>query len=270
MHRMTATRKSTLIGLLGGLMILAVTATVSHEHLATLFNLPGLLMVLGGTLAATLVSRPAGDVVRVLKSLRTLLHDHDVSIDDELNQLLNVAHWHRAGNITAAEQAVDQVGDPLLRTGAQLVIDREPLDDIVKVMQWRVAAVRSKEQGDAHILRTLATFAPAFGMLGTLFGLIQMLGNLGQAALPVIGQTMSFALITTLYGLVLANMVFKPLAIKMEQRIQHRVMVMNMIVEGIVLLYQRRHPMVIREALTTYVLQQQDAAPVAPSMLKAA
>jgi len=270
MKHITATRKSTLIGLLGGALILIIAAVVSHQQFGALFNLPGLLLVVGGTLMATLVSRPARDVLRVLKSLRTLMHDEDISAERETSQLLEVAQWHRAGNIAAAERAIERVGDPLLRTGAQLVVDREPIDDIVKVMQWRVAGERAREQGDAHILRSMATFAPAFGMLGTLFSLIHMLGNLGHADIGALGVTMSFALTTTLYGLIMANMVFKPLAIKMERRGHHRALLRNMLVEGIVLLHQRRHPAVIREALDSYRLQQQGGVYAPATLLRAA
>ena len=270
MKRISATNKSTLIGLVGGLSVLGIAAVFSHQHLGGLINLGGLVMVFGGTLAATVVSRPMRDVARVWRSLRTLMDDEEPEVDTEMAQLLEVAYWHRLGQVRAAEQAVDQVRSPFLRTGARLVIDREPVDDIVKVMQWRIAGVRAKEQGDAQILRTMAAFAPAFGMLGTLFGLIQILGNLGQVDLGQIGAAMSFALTTTLYGLVLANMVFKPLAIKMERRLQQRVMMMNVMLEGVVLLFQRRHPAIIKETLTAYLRQQQEAHPQAGPMLKAA
>ena len=259
MQRIIATRKSTLIGLLGGLVVFFLTALISHDHLGGLFNIPGLLMVVGGTLAATLVSRPVKDLVRVWRSLRDLLHDEDINVDSELEQLMEVAHWYRSGNVMQAEQALEHVDDSFLRNGAQLVIDREHIDDVIKVMQWRVAGVRNRAQGDAHIVRTMASFAPAFGMLGTLLGLVQILHNLGHAGLGQIGSSMSFALITTLYGIVLANMVLKPLAMKMEQRLQQRMVLMNVILEGIVLLYQRRHPAIIREALTAYMSQQQTA-----------
>ena len=134
MQRFIATRKSTLIGLLGGLAVLLLTALISHDHLGGLFNVAGLFMVVGGTLAATLVSRPVKDVVRVGRSLRGLLHDEDVSVDTELEQLLEVAHWYRSGNVGAAERTLERVSDPFLRNGAQLVIDREHLDDIIKVI----------------------------------------------------------------------------------------------------------------------------------------
>ena len=270
MERITGTRKSTLIGLVGCMVVLAVTALASHQNILNLINLPGLVMVLGGTLTATLVSRPVKDVLRVAKSIRTLVHDDEFNINAEMTHLLTIAYWYRAGNLPAAEQALEQVANPLLRTGAQLVIDREPIQDVIKVLQWRIAGVQSRELGDAQILRTMATFAPVFGMLGTLFGLIQLLGTLGHVELAQIGTSMSFALITTLYGLILANMIFKPLAMKMEQRMRHKLTVMNVIVEGVVLLHQRRHPFLIKEALATYMLQHQGGASMPDSLAKAA
>ena len=264
------TRKSTLIGLLGGLSILAVMIVISHRQIGDLFNLPGLLMVFGGTLAATLVSRPVQDVVRSLKTVRSLLGDERVEIDAEVTHLLNTAQWYRTGNIREAEAIVNQIENALLRSGLQMILDREPLEDVVKTLKWRIAGLRSRELGDAQILRTMAMFAPAFGMLGTLFGLIQMLGSLGNAALTEIGAMMSFALITTLYGLLLANMVLKPLAMKMERRTEHRTLIMNLIVEGIVLLAERRHPMAIKDALTTFMLQHQATQPSSGGLAKAA
>lgn len=261
MKEFMETRNSALIGLLGGLLVLTVMALVSHQNLLALFNLPGLIMVLGGTLAATLVSRPMKDVAIAARSLRSLMRDEKIEMSAEIGHLLNIAHWYRDGNLRAAEQVIEQVHNPLLRAGAQLVLDREPIQDIVKLLQWRVAGARTRDLNNAQILRTMAMFAPAFGMLGTLFGLIQMLGSLGVSGLSEIGAMMSFALITTLYGLLLANMVFKPLAMKMEQRIEHQTMLMNFIIEGILLLHDRRHPMVIKEALTTYLQQHHDAPP---------
>jgi chemotaxis protein MotA len=191
-------------------------------------------------------------------------------VETEINDLLTIAHWYRLGNIYAAERAIEQVHNPLLRSGAQLVIDQEPIHDIIKMLQWRIASVRAKEQGDASILRTMSVFAPAFGMLGTLFGLMQMLSHLGSAGLPEIGAAMSFALITTLYGLVLANMIFKPLAMKMDRRAQQEITSMNFILEGIMLLHQRRHPTIIKEALTMYMLQLQSNNQIPLSFAKAA
>lgn len=270
MNRLIHTRQSTLIGLLGGVAVLAASMLLAHLDLPALLNLPGLIMVLGGTLTATLVSRPVREVLAIFKGLPRMLRDEAIDVERETAHLLNIAHWYRLGNLTAAEQEITRVNNPLLRTGAQLVLDQEPIHDVVKTLQWRITGVRIREQGEANVLRTMAGFAPAFGMLGTLFGLMQMLNGLGDAGLAQIGAAMSFALITTLYGLVLANMVFKPLAMKMERRTQHRVLAMNFILEGILLLHQRRHPMVINEALGMYLSQLEHAHHTPDALAKAA
>jgi chemotaxis protein MotA len=98
----------------------------------------------------------------------------------------------------------------------------------------------------------MAVFAPAFGMLGTLFGLVHMLAGLGNSGLGEIGGTMAFAMITTVYGIIFSNLFFKPLAIKMERRINFQVSQLNVLMEGVSQVYQRRHPTQIYETLEAY------------------
>lgn len=253
-------KKSTVIGLLGGGVLVLGMILLSPEHISAFFNIPGLIVVIGGTLAATVVSRPITDVIRVLRSLPELATDEQPSAGDEIEQLLRVAEWYRHGNIRAAERELANVSNPFLRSGIQLVIDRGPLQDLTKVLQWRIAGLRAREQADAQILRTMATLAPAFGMLGTLFGLVHMLSGLGHSGLQEIGATMAFAMAATLYGLLAANLVLKPLSIKMERRTQQRLVSMNMLQEGILLLYDRQHPILIRETLDAYLSHQEDAS----------
>lgn len=252
--------KSTVIGLVGGGGLVLGMMLLVPEHFGVFFNIPGLLVVLGGTFAATVVSRPIVDVVRVMRSLPDLATDDPETVEGEIEQLLRVAEWYRRGNLAAAERELTQVSNPFLRSGMQIVIDQGPLQDLTKVLQWRIAGVRLREHADAQILRTMAAFAPAFGMLGTLFGLVQMLSGLGHSGLQEIGATMAFAMSSTLYGILAANLVLKPLAIKMERRTQGRLVLMTMLQEGILLLYERRHPTLIRETLDAYLAHQQEAS----------
>ncbi|MDP1707952.1 MAG: MotA/TolQ/ExbB proton channel family protein [Gammaproteobacteria bacterium] len=253
-------KKSTVIGLFGGGVLVLGMMLLSPEHIGAFFNIPGLLVVIGGTLAATMVSRPIRDVIRVLRSLPELATDDHPNVEDEIEQLLRVAERYRHGNIRAAEKELAYISNPFLRSGIQLVIDRDPLQNLTKVLQWRITGLRVREQADAQILRTMATLAPAFGMLGTLFGLVHMLSGLGHSGLEEIGATMAFAMAATLYGLLAANLVLKPLAIKMERRTQQRLVAMHMLQEGILLLYDRQHPVLIREALDAYHSHHEDAS----------
>ncbi len=264
-------KQSTVIGLLGGVAILGGMILLAPENIGAFLNGPGLLVVLGGTLAATLVCRPAADVRRVLRSIPELMSDERPIDNHDIDQLLSVAECYRYGNIRAAEQELALIKDPFLSSGIQLVLDGAPPHDISKVLQWHIDGTRTRERSDAQILRTMATFAPAFGMLGTLFGLVHMLHGLGESGLGQIGSAMGFAMITTLYGIVAANLFLKPLAIKKERRIEQQLIKMAISHEGILLLYNRQHPVIIKETLDAFLTHQQhQAGPMGkPALLEA-
>lgn len=263
---MKGLRQSTVIGLSGGLLLLLGMMIMSPEHFGAFFNLPGLLVVVGGTLLATIVSRPIADVVAVLRMLPELLHDQPAQPSaTEVGQLLRFAEGFRLGNLRAAERELATVDNSFLYAGLRMIVDGCQSQDLSKSLQWRMSGLRTRENGQAHILRTMAVFAPAFGMLGTLFGLVHMLSGLGDSGLDEIGSSMAFAMITTLYGIVASNMFFKPLAIKMERRTHQRLLHMGMLMEGMLLAYEKRHPTLIRETLEAFELHT--AAEPAPQYL---
>merc|ERR1712098_693853 len=101
------------------------------------------------------------------------------------------------------------------------------------MLRWRIARLKAREHAEAQIFRTMATYAPAFGMIGTLVGLVNMLEVMDAGDLEVIGPRMAVALLTTFYGILLANLVFKPIAVKLERRTEERLITMNIVLEGI-------------------------------------
>lgn len=251
--------RSTLLGLGGGLLLIIGMMVMSPEHMGAFFNIPGLIVVVGGTLMATFISRPIKDVFAVLRGLPTLFHDAPSMLDHDINQLLHFARSYRSYSINAAEQQLAAMRNSFLKASLRRVLDNEPIEDQLKFMQWRISGIRSTEQNKVHILFTMAMFAPAFGMLGTLFGLVQMLANLGGSGLGQIGSTMAFAMITTVYGIILSNLFFKPLAIKMERRMNHLITQLNVLMEGVIQVHQRRHPTQIYETLEAYYSQHNAA-----------
>ena len=122
----------------------------------------------------------------------------------------------------------------------QLIIDNTPEDQIIELLQWRVARLRAREQAEAQMFRVMATFAPAFGMLGTLVGLINLMAILGDGSMQTIGQQLAIGLMTTFYGILLANLVCKPIAVKLERRTARRVESMNMVLQGIAMMCEAR------------------------------
>ncbi|MCO6411211.1 MAG: MotA/TolQ/ExbB proton channel family protein [Thiogranum sp.] len=248
--------QNTIVGLLAGFVLVVGIIAMASDHIGAFFNLPGLIVVIGGTLAATYISRPVADVQRLLRNLPALFRDPPDSFDDDAAQLLQFATRYRHGNLRAAERELAGISNPFLHAGLRRVTDRGALEDLTKSLQYQISAVRTRDQGEVQILYAMSTFAPAFGMLGTLFGLVHMLSGLGSSGLDEIGGTMAFAMITTVYGIIASNLLFKPLAIKLERRSARRIVQMTALMEGIVQIHGKRHPMLIKETLESFFSDQ--------------
>ncbi len=249
---------STLIGMIAGVLLVAVILLVSAEHPSLYVNLPGLAIVLGGTLAATFISYPLREVMRIFGLIGTVLRNERLYTREDLDELVKMSRLWIGGNLHAVEAELVRVRNPFLRTGVQLVIDNTPEDDIVDLLQWRIARLRAQEAAEAQLFRVMAGFAPAFGMLGTLVGLVNLMFVLGEGDLVRIGQQMGVALITTFYGILLANLLLRPIAVKLERRTEQRVVLMNMILQGVRMMCERRSPVLMRETLRSFIAHYRD------------
>jgi len=249
---MRYTMASTIFGLLGVSSLALFVFVFSADEAGYFWNPIGLVVVLGGTIAATLLAFPSAQLRSMFGAFAAIFRD-ERPINADIRRIVEIARLYSGKDIQASQEAINKLSNPFLRLGLQFAIDGTPVDDIMHVMNWRIQRLIERETSDAKLFRMLAAFAPAFGMLGTLVGLIGMLGNLGSGDLGAIGHHMSVALITTVYGLMLANMVFKPIAIKLEQRTAQRVALMNVLLEGVILLRMGRGPATIDDAMHNLV-----------------
>jgi len=255
---------STLLGFALGLMLVAIAISVTASHPGDYLSLSGLLIVLGGTIAATLVAYPMTEVRRMLRALLQTLREEKLDSAQAIDELVEIAkHWNR-GDVRELETAMQHSRNGFLRTGVQLLLDKAPPEDVLSLLHWRIQRLKAKERADAQMFRSMAAFAPAFGMVGTLLGLINMMQIMSGRDLVEIGGNMALALVTTFYGLLLANLLFKPIAIKLERATEQRVMLMTMVLEGISLLSQRRSPAVLRETLQSFIHHYDNELDTAP------
>lgn len=249
---------STLIGIGASIVLLAIVLFFSAEDPLLFIDLPGLGIVLIGTAAATFIAYPLREVVRIFGLIRTIVRNERLYIDKDLEDLVETSRLWVQGDIRAVEQYLERVSNPFLRSGVQLVIDNVPEEDILDLLQWRIARMKAKEHAEAQLFRVMAAFAPAFGMLGTLVGLVNLLFLLGDGDMTAIGRQMALALMTTFYGVLLANLVFKPVAVKLERRTEQRLVLMNTVMQGISMMSQKRSPSLMRETLNAFVAEVQD------------
>lgn len=249
---------STIAGIMVGIGLIILSIFLSAVQPDIYLNMPGLLIVIGGTIAATLVSFPTHELTKVFRVLGNAFRSHEYSIQDDISEIAHAARLRRHGDLARIEDQLERIPNPFLKTAIQLVIDNTPTDEIVNILQWRIKRLREQERAEAHIFHVMSVYAPAFGMFGTLVGMVNMLFGINGPDMLNVGHNMAVALMTTLYGLILSNLIFKPIAIKLERRTEKRAMIMRMIVEGTIMLAGNRSPVFIRETLKSFSAHHDD------------
>ena len=206
---------ATLIGLLAGFGLLTL-AILLGDGSANFLNLPSVLVVIGGTFAVTLISFNFADVLRAIPVTFSVVFRRPRDASQAAMLSVKLADEARKKGHLGLPRTMTGVRDePFLRKALELVADGTPTSEIERILENDMASISTREKGVAQILRRAAEVAPAMGLIGTLVGLVQMLNRLDSPA--DIGPAMALALLTTLYGAVLANMVLNPLATKIER-----------------------------------------------------
>jgi len=245
---------STALGILFSILLILFIVFYAANNPLTFLNIPGLVIVIAGTIAAIFLSYPLRDVKQGLKSIKLVFFYESMNPQKEADEIIRVAKlWFQRDSIVI-ENIINSIHNPYLKTAFQLIVDKTPVDDILALLKWRIARLRAKEKTESNIFYSLATYAPAFGMLGTLLGLINMLQIIEMKDISAITANMSIALITTFYGLILANLAFNPIAVKLERRTEQRIMIMSMVMEGVTLIADRRPPSFVRETLYSFIV----------------
>ena len=241
---------ATIIGLVAGILMVLVTI-FAGGHVLGFLSLPSLVLVLGGTVAATLINFRMRDIVTVSAIVRNVFQEDAPAPERLIEKIITISRVARREGIIALASPVPQLGDSFLERGVQLAIDgvspetmRDILSTDIQVMQERHALGQS-------VITAMATFAPAFGMIGTLIGLIQMLATLQEPS--EIGNGMAVALLTTLYGALMANLILLPILGKLKVRTALEVLHRELIIEGILSVQSGEHPHVLEQRLKAFL-----------------
>jgi len=254
---------SNLTGVLIGSVFLVAAIGFAADNPAAFLNIPGLLIVVGGTLTAIFVSFPLKEAIKAFKQARVLTEPLELDLDKDIHRLVEFSKLSFRKQYPQMDQALEKLDDRFMQRGLQMVRDHQPYDDTMAMLNWKIGQYRARETNVINIFRSMATFAPAFGMVGSLVGLVNMLQGVDAASLSQMTADMAIALITTFYGLLFANLLFKPIATKLEQRRNLKTVQLSLIAEGISLLHQNRTPSAVRDTLYSFWQEQQtqEAAP---------
>lgn len=244
---------ATIIGFLAGIAVLGYAAYASTESAWIFLNLPGLAIVLGGTFAATFVCYPLRALFRVFGLFSRALRREEIPIGYYIREIIYLANRASQKGRLKLQLEVKSTDNYFLQEALQMLVDGYPPEEMEAVLRTRIENTFRQEMDQARILRTMAKLSPAFGIIGTLIGLIAMMQSMGGGTFDQIGPGMAVALVTTLYGILLANLIFLPIAVKVESSINERVLLMNIITDGILLIQAKMPPPMILDKLKAYL-----------------
>ena len=241
-----------LAGVLGlgvGFAVLLIAAVLGGAP-GAFIDLPAILIVFGGTFAVTTISFSLPEIWRAQRLMLVALFSRTPDCGQAARRVLDLARLARTEGVLALERQLAQLRDaPFLRRAVGLVVDGATPEDVEDVMAQEQSAIQGRHAKSASILRKAAEVAPAMGLIGTLVGLVQMLGQLDNPS--AIGPAMAVALLTTFYGAVLANMVFAPLASKLDRNSAEEALVNRLYVIGAAAIGRQENPTRIEMLLNT-------------------
>lgn len=241
---------ATVIGILAGFS--CVLASVLAGGSAGMFlNIPSMAITIGGMLSATLIHFSLGQVMGIQQIVKKTLFFKMPGEQDIIQKMVNYSAINRRDGALALEQQLKDAGDDFLVAGLQMVIDGQTEEAVEKQLSLEIEYLQTRHEDGKKILEFMGASAPAWGMIGTLIGLVQMLGNLSDPA--GIGVGMATALITTFYGAIMANLFFIPLAGKLGTRSKTEATLREMIVEGLLGIIRGESPTGVREKMQAFV-----------------
>ncbi len=243
---------ATIIGIILGFIVIT-TAIVTGGGWQMFVHIPSMAITIGGMLCATLIHFSLPQFLGIFSVVKKTIITKIPPKSQLIQRMVNYAAVNRRDGALALEQELSNVDDLFLAKGLQMLVDGQNPEDIRELLSMEIQHLQDRHSIGKKILEFMGAAAPAFGMIGTLIGLVQMLRSLESP--ESIGAGMAVALITTFYGALTANLIFIPLAGKLGLYSKAESTVMEMIVEGICAIARGDNPTAVREKIQLFVSQ---------------
>ena len=241
----------TIFGVIAGLFLIIVTVFLTGVPLPFFFSISSLVMVIGGSFAAMIVGNPLSRVLGIMRYVRHSLRSRDWDTEQVVEDLIEFANRARREGILSLEDHLEGVDDDYMRRGLQLVVDGTDPEIIRNIMRKELENIQERHDIGIKLFDDWGKLAPAFGLIGTLIGLVAMLANLEDRS--TIGVGLALALLTTMYGAVFANLVLIPIRSKLEDRNLDEILVREITLDGVLSIQSGDNPRILLEKLVSYL-----------------
>jgi len=241
---------ATIIGILSGFG-LVIVAIGWGGGLSWFFDLPSIMIVMGGTFGAILINYPFSTVLKVIPAAKSIFMRKETDIQRIVNLFVEMSGVARREGLLALDRMDSQFKNPFLSKAVALILDGAEPADIEIILEAEIQSTEEKYRIGADIFTNMGNFAPAMGLMGTVIGLVKMLMQMNDPS--KIGPAMSLALLTTFYGIILSYLVFLPAAGKLRVQSNHDTLIKSLIMKGTLALQAGDHPRMMKQKLLSFV-----------------
>ncbi|WP_442484899.1 motility protein A [Aeoliella sp. SH292] len=246
---------ASVIGVVVSFALIIGSIVVGGGSLGAFFDAPSVLVVFGGCIAAALMCFPLSTFLGVFGVTKKVFFWKVEPLSDVISQIVSLAEVARRDGLLALESRMGEIDNPFITMGVQMAVDGTRPEVMEDILRTELDAVATRHRDGKALMDCMGRFAPAFGMIGTLMGLVIMLGDMSDPS--KIGAGMAVALLTTLYGAVASNCAFLPFAEKLGYTNRQELMIMEIAIRGIMAIQSGENPRIIEQKLNTFVPPKQ-------------
>ena len=243
---------ATIVGIILGIGSILGGILLMTPDLGMFGSVSSFAIVFGGMIASVSVAFPLQEVMKLGAAMGAVFKGSKEKLGDEVDGAVEVSETARKG-VADLESKVSNIDNPFFRDGVQMVVDGMAIEEVTDILTTRIDYRESRERTQADLFKNMGVMSPAWGMIGTLIGLVVMLSGFGEGGTDTLGAGMSAALITTFYGAVFANLFFLPMSAKILTRVAFHSTQQSLYLEAVRLIHQKKHPIIVREKLNSYI-----------------
>lgn len=239
------------VGIAAALLVIGI---LQNGQIGYFIDPSSIAIVIGGTIGAIVASYPMEDLKKIPTLIKFALNKSDANYMDQIRQIIDMANLARKNGVLALEDQMENINDSFIRNGIMMIVDGSDPELVKNMLNTQSYFTDERHARYISMFELGSSCAPAMGMAGTLIGLVNMLMNL-TGDMSTIGPSMATALITTFYGVLLANLIFNPIVKQLQERNQDEMLCKDIIIEGILSIQDGENPRVIQSKLEAFIAE---------------
>ncbi len=243
---------TTIVGLMVGVGAVLVSFLMEGGHVSSLIQVPAMILVICGTIGASIVTTPFHQLKGLPKLLRIVLFDKQLNAQQLVDLIYELAQKSRKNGLLSLEKELENIEDPFMKKAIQLAIDGFETSKIREILEIEMSYIEERHKVGSVFFQKMGGFSPTLGIIGTVLGLIHALGSMENSS--NMAASIASAFIATLWGVSLANLIYLPISDKLKAKHQDEALYLDIICEGVLSLAMGDNPRVIRMKLVSFLL----------------